>query len=56
MAHALRNTKMVLGGLTTFNVHHGFTEAMVRGLRSGFLTDVEYHHLTQCESLEVNFP
>lgn len=42
-----------LGGLTTFNIHHGFSEALVRGMRSGFLTDQDYHHLTQCENLEV---
>ncbi len=40
------------GGMPTFNMHHGFTEALVRGLRSGFLDDSAYHHLTQCESLD----
>ena len=35
-----------------FNIHHGFCEALVRGYRSGFLTDGDYHHLTQCETLE----
>lgn len=45
---------MPLGGLTTFNIDHGFTEALVRGMRSGFLNDSDYHHLTQCETLEVN--
>lgn len=38
--------------MTTFNIHHGFTEAVVRGFRSSFLGDTEYHHLTQCETLE----
>ena len=42
-----------LGGLATFNMQHGFVEALVRGLRSGFLEDQDYHHLSQCESLEV---
>ena len=37
----------------TFNIDHGFTEALVRGMRSGFLNDSDYHHLTQCETLEV---
>ena len=40
------------GGMTTFNMQHGFTEAMVRGYRSGFLKDSDYHHLTQCETLD----
>ena len=44
---------MPLGGLMTFNIDHGFTEALVRGMRSGFLNDSDYHHLTQCETLEV---
>lgn len=41
-----------LGGMTTFNMSFGFAEALVRGMRSGFLTDQDYHHLTQCETLE----
>ena len=44
---------MSLGGLATFNILHGFTEAIVRGFRSSFLNDTDYHHLTQCETLEV---
>ena len=35
-----------------FNILHGFTEALVRGMRSSFLQDADYHHLTQCESLD----
>lgn len=42
-----------LGGMATFNMQHGFVEAIVRGFRSGFLNDDSYHHLSQCESLEV---
>lgn len=38
--------------MTTFNMQHGFPEALVRGMRSGFLSDTDYHHLTQCENLE----
>ena len=45
---------ITLGGLSTFNMQHGFVEALVRGYRSGFLTDTDYHHLTQCDNLEVN--
>jgi V-type H+-transporting ATPase subunit d len=40
------------GDLTTFNILHAFPEALVRGMRSSFLRDPEYHHLTQCESLD----
>jgi len=45
-------TDVSLGGMTTFNMAHGFPEALVRGMRSGFLSDTDYHHLTQCEKLE----
>lgn len=43
------------GGIASFNIQHGYVEALVRGFRSGFLDDVDYHHLTQCESLEGAF-
>lgn len=35
-----------------FNILHGFPEALVRGMRSSFLADPDYHHLTQCETLD----
>ena len=35
-----------MGGMATFNMQHGFTESLVRGLRSD-LSDQDYHHLTQ---------
>jgi len=41
-----------MSGLCIHNRDHGMTEALVRGFRTGFLTDQDYHHLTQCESLE----
>ncbi|KAF1330510.1 Atpase, partial [Globisporangium splendens] len=44
---------LAAGDITTFNIQHGYVEGLVRGFRSGFLDDVDYHHLTQCESLEV---
>mmetsp|Transcript_3185 Transcript_3185/g.9045 ORF Transcript_3185/g.9045 Transcript_3185/m.9045 type:complete len:388 (+) Transcript_3185:238-1401(+) len=44
--------KEPVGDMTTFNIHHGFPEALVRGMRCSFLKDTDYHHLTQCESLE----
>lgn len=40
------------GDMPTFNMQHGFCEALVRGMRSGFLDDNDYHHLTQCETLD----
>lgn len=40
------------GDMATFNILHGFAEALVRGMRNSFLADSDYHHLTQCESLE----
>jgi len=38
--------------MATFNILHGFPEALVRGMRSSFLLDADYHHLTQCETLD----
>lgn len=38
--------------MADFNIHHGFVEALVRGMRSSFLADSDYHHITQCETLE----
>ncbi|CAH0479261.1 unnamed protein product [Peronospora belbahrii] len=43
---------MTAGSISTFNIQHGYIEGVVRGFRSGFLDDVDYHHLTQCENLE----
>ncbi len=44
--------KSAPGNLATFNILHGFPEALVRGMRSSFLVDADYHHLTQCETLD----
>lgn len=38
--------------MLTFAIDDGFLEATVKGFRSGFLTDEEYNHLTQCETLD----
>lgn len=38
--------------MASFNIQHGFAEALVRGMRSSFLLDQDYHHLTQCETLD----
>jgi len=41
-----------IGGLMSFNVEYGFLEAILRGTRSGFLTEFEYNQLCLCETLE----
>jgi len=41
-----------VGGLSTFNAEHGYVEALLRGLRSGFLTAYEYTQLCLCENLD----
>mmetsp|Transcript_82938 Transcript_82938/g.177765 ORF Transcript_82938/g.177765 Transcript_82938/m.177765 type:complete len:392 (+) Transcript_82938:72-1247(+) len=38
--------------LAMFNVNHGFSEAMVRGLRSGFLGPEDYRRLSTSDTLE----
>jgi len=38
--------------LAGFNVNHGFTEAVVRGLRSGFLGPEDYRRISTADSLE----
>jgi len=43
------------GSLMTFNIHHGYLEAILRGFRSGFIPQSgngSYNQLMQCESLE----
>jgi len=38
--------------LSIFNVNHGFCEAVVRGLRSGFLVPEDYRRLSTSDTLE----
>lgn len=38
--------------MLTFNADHALAEAVVRGFRSGYLTEVDYHHLTLCDNME----
>jgi len=49
---ATPHPKNPTGNITTFNIQHGFAEALLRGMRSSFLKDADYHHLTQCETLD----
>ena len=54
MAGTYKNlSNVVLGDMATFNMQHGYSEAVVRGMRSSFLEDSDYHHITQCDNLEV---
>jgi len=39
------------GNLFTFNITDGFSEAVMRGYRLSFLTDVDYRSILQCDSL-----
>eukprot|EP00638_Chattonella_subsalsa_P007897 CAMPEP_0117755628 /NCGR_PEP_ID=MMETSP0947-20121206/13563_1 /TAXON_ID=44440 /ORGANISM="Chattonella subsalsa, Strain CCMP2191" /LENGTH=359 /DNA_ID=CAMNT_0005574995 /DNA_START=28 /DNA_END=1104 /DNA_ORIENTATION=- len=48
----MKKTSVAAGNIMTFNINHGFVEAIIRGYRSGLLSDSDYHHLTQCENLE----
>ncbi|KAJ3127510.1 H(+)-transporting V0 sector ATPase subunit d [Nowakowskiella sp. JEL0407] len=36
----------------TFNISHGYLEAIVRGFKSGILTSAQYLNMAQCESLD----
>jgi len=38
--------------LSLFNVNHGFTEAVVRGMRSGFVTTEDYRRMASSDTLE----
>jgi len=37
--------------ISLFNINHGFTEAIIRGLRSGFLTEFDYRRLSNCDNM-----
>lgn len=38
--------------MSTFNINNGFVDAIVRGLRSGFLTEDDYRRLASSENLD----
>jgi V-type H+-transporting ATPase subunit d len=38
--------------MITFNLDDGFAEAIVRGYKSGILSQADYSNLGQCDSLE----
>lgn len=41
-----------VGGLMTFNVNHGYAEALFRGFRLGFVTEFQYTQLGMCDNLD----
>jgi len=43
---------MDLLGPLTFGMSHGYLESLVRGLRSTFLTDVDYASLKECTDMK----
>ena len=53
MQGMLKEKPAPLGGIHMFNIQHGFPEALIRGYRSGFMKSSDYHHLTQCDTIEV---
>lgn len=40
------------GGMFTFNTNDGYLEALLRGFRSGILTQADYGNIIQCDVLE----
>ena len=46
---------VTVGNMSSFNMQHGYSEALVHGYKSGFLKDQDYRHLCQCETLEGLF-
>lgn len=46
------NRKPGHGGMASFNVNDGYLEGILRGYRSGILTQADYSNLVQCDSLE----
>lgn len=41
-----------IGGLMSFNIEHGFLEAVLRGLKVGFLKPQDYKQLCACDNLD----
>lgn len=40
------------GSALTFNINDGYLEGLLRGFRSGILTQADYSNLVQAETLE----
>ena len=43
-----------IGGMWTYNADHGYCDGILRGYKSGILSNAVYNNLTQCETLEGN--
>jgi len=43
---------MSIGSSLTFNINDGYLEAILRGYRSGILTQTDYNNLVQCDVLD----
>lgn len=51
----MAETTLMAFGELFFNVDSGYLEGLVRGFRSGVLTQSDYLNLAQCETLEGEF-
>jgi len=40
---------------SNFNIDNGYLEGIVRGFKSGILTQADYSNLTQCDTLEGGY-
>lgn len=40
------------GNIHYFNIHYGYLEGLLRGFRSGFLSETDYRQLSQCSKLD----
>lgn len=40
------------GGFMTYNLNDGYLEGIIRGLRAGILSSVDYSNLAQCDTLD----
>ncbi len=45
-------TPMPTYGFLTYNVQDGFSEAVLRGFRSGIMTQQDYNNLQQCDVID----
>jgi len=52
MSYEKKQLKYEHGSMMVYNINDGYLEALVRGFRSGILTQHDYSNLTQCDTLE----
>ncbi|KAK6041923.1 hypothetical protein COOONC_20571, partial [Cooperia oncophora] len=46
------NKRFQTMGEFMFNIDHGYLEALIRGFKTGLLSQSDYANLVQCETLE----